>query len=69
MSGLCKNCRHWRAPAFGDPILPGWGECGLASSEVWYRNEHRIKATAVSYEDADVATAPDFGCNQWEAKP
>ena len=62
MSGMCKDCKHWRQSA-------KFGECRIAATK---RGELKFPGTKAYAADlapqyrAYLFTAPDFGCNQWE---
>lgn len=69
--GLCKDCKHW-----DHPNEKYWGGCVLTRSNT-LSEDPRSLALAYGYDDdmsaalmcpAELATAPDFGCNQFEAK-
>lgn len=71
MSGTCKDCRHWGGyGAYGDEPLPGWRTCDLTESGGAKKQVPRSKAVAIDAESyaADLFTASDFGCIQFEAK-
>ena len=73
--GNCKDCRHWTPP--GTPIslasqrtnYEGFGECERTGVEGGAGGQGRL---ALAYDDAGVfailATKPEFGCVQFEAK-
>lgn len=67
----CRGCRWWEsAPYLPDSLdtTIARGECSLARS----RGEAKPDALAFAYESnfwsADLITAADFGCVQWQAK-
>lgn len=70
MSGTCKDCRFWDNSRYdwADTGKSGWGYCELVSSPwegvVYESNAGILDGTS----DSLLVTAPDFGCNQFEAK-
>lgn len=61
VSGLCKDCRFWLDEGRD-------GECHLHSVSL---ELEKSKVTLLPEQGANEAwmyTAPDFGCNQFEAK-
>ncbi len=79
MEERCATCRHWHHDKwtlrlatnwFPDDGMrfSGWGECQLARP---HEPHPTTKAIAFDHEryEANLLTAPDFGCVQWEATP
>ena len=72
MSGLCKDCKWW-VESYSVPIgLGEWKTCQLTQNEGMEEFTHPDSlalsmGTGFSSTGA-LATAPDFGCNQFEAK-
>lgn len=67
----CRDCRHWTPPATYE-WFPGekFGTCELTKSEDG--NPHTPKTAAFARDAegyrAELATKPDFSCNQFEPK-
>ncbi len=64
----CRNCFHWA-------VRPGWttGSCLMAQSR-YGRPElgaesSRAMAMDIGAMSAELVTQPEFGCNQFKAKP
>jgi len=66
----CKNCRWWEQPE-----TPGtWGACLLTFIRYGTEDQPKSLALAYAYDDGnaqaiertELATAPDFGCIQFE---
>lgn len=68
MSGLCRDCRFWREP-FVEVETDGLKVCGRARSWLGDRQDEKSLAFARDAEEyaAELCTAPDFGCVQFEA--
>ena len=68
MSGTCKDCKWWELLQEKD----GWGECLMALTKNGAAEQE--DTLAVAYAPLDdvrwgvLATAPDFGCVQFENK-
>lgn len=75
MAGECKDCRYWRPRKWGDGlcVLLSNRDGGPTDGEVNGEIEatYTRKAGSVGHYDysVDFVTYPDFGCNQFEAKP
>ncbi len=63
--GLCRDCRHWSVEdaQWCVGIDNGLGHCMKVREEY-----PQTKAIVVAQEEAELVTAPDFGCVQFEAK-
>jgi len=63
----CSTCRWWSSVS--PHVDPSWGEClGAHSSNLRRTNGEPFKMLAMGYDEWNLATKPDFGCNQWEGK-
>ncbi len=67
MNGLCKDCKHWEWQHGGERW--SWGECVLTKGHFAYPEHKGTTAVADARGMAVLVTRPDFGCNQFEAKP
>lgn len=76
MSGRCKDCRHWQKPYryASAHYYPGWRACALA-----YREDMPVVganllpaspplAVEAGPNEAELLTAPDFGCTAFAPK-
>lgn len=75
MSGLCKDCKWWEKlprEAWGS-FDDGWKLCALGEAHNCNPEHPLTLALGHGWGDgtgwATIATAPDFGCVQFEAKP
>ncbi len=65
MSGLCKDCQHWKKHIFQDVHF-----CTLTAS---HENEPSTSPSLAIARSSGggtgwLNTTPDFGCNQYEPK-
>lgn len=67
---ICRNCRWWDAAPTRLDLPQFWGECELGVSNDGERYHNESKAFALDGEryGANLATAPDFGCVQWDGR-
>jgi hypothetical protein len=77
MDGRCRTCRHWyrELPQNERPDRPeGWCYITLVHQNVPSSPGSLAMGNAMLFEDSHrmvniwLATSPDFGCIQWEAK-
>lgn len=74
--GRCATCRHWRKPEMRDNehYYPGWQACHLASRGTLpaagaHRHvDHPPLVVESGHDEAELMTAPTFGCVAWAAK-
>jgi hypothetical protein len=78
MDGHCETCRWWGIPADRDDddiyhyegaIPEGWRMCLRTEREHWrHEPPAGVRLAVAGYEFDGLATAPDFGCVQYEPK-
>jgi hypothetical protein len=62
----CRNCINWNTTHESTP--QGWGLCEEHSHDYVGKHEGLITKDLSAGDRANVYTAPDFGCTQWQAK-
>lgn len=66
MSGLCKDCKHWKRTI---PAVEDWGSCALTMSIAGEPVEETLAwAKDDIPEAAELQTHASFGCVQFEAQ-
>ena len=65
-AGLCKDCKHWDTPHFR---LRHLRHCQAMECLDYISEQSAADTKAVLTEYSSLATAEDFGCVLWEAKP
>lgn len=67
----CRGCRHWEPAVFIPPSIdprPGYGECAKARARGGVEDGALAFAFESNFWSADLITAADFGCVQFDPK-
>jgi hypothetical protein len=71
--GQCKDCQWWDSPLTvyfsSEKTVTGWGECKLTEVEYTVKHPETLALIQARGDSGALATAPTFGCVQFEAKP